>query len=151
MPANYTEDNFEEYSMSVIKRECDKRGWVVNGSAEEGSIQNNRDDAFEIDGNGMAAVEKPAYDDEDIWEEYMYFLLWEAIDDFLSTTTFAGKNLSPVYDDQDMTYEMYVYREGDKPYSHYDESRMDLYRGSYVIDDKGSVTVTLPEKVVFDV
>lgn len=149
--ATYTEDNFEEYCINLIKVECNKRGWEVNGSAEEGSIQNNRDDAFDIEGNGPDAKEVIAYEDEDIWDEYVYFLIWEALDDFLSTTTFAGKNLSPVYDDQEMTYEMYVYREGDKPYSHYDVSRMDLYRGSYTINDKGSVSVTLPEKVVFDV
>lgn len=149
--STYTEDNFEEYSSAVIARECEARGWEVNESAEEGSIQNNRDDAFKIDGNGVAAIEKPAYTDEDIWEEYVYFLITEGLDDYLSDSWLAQRMLAAVHDDQEETYEMYVYRDDDKPYSHYDVSRMDLYRGSYHIDDKGHTSYTFPQKVVFDV
>lgn len=153
--ATYTEDNFEEYYRNLVEEYCRKEGMAFRLDEWDGARENMQDDAFEIDDEGNE-TETVAYEDEDLIDEYLYFCLTADLDGYLETSDWADnfdrKYLAPVHDDQDMTYEMFVYREGDKPYSHYDTGRMDLYRGSYTFDKATcSYTFQEPKKVEFDV
>lgn len=143
--ATYNEENFEEYYRSLVEEYCRVSGVAFRLDQWDGARENMRDDAFDEDGN-------PEYDNEELIYEYLYFCIYEDLDAYVQASPFAGRNLAPVHDDQEMTYEMFVYREGDKPYSHYDTGRMDLYRGSYTFDEATcSFHFQEPTKVVFDV
>lgn len=131
--ATYTEDNFEEYYRNLIEEHCRKEGMKFRIGPWDGARENMRDDAFGMDEATGYDNDEPSYTDEDLINEYLYFCLNDDLDEFMRATPFYNTALSP--DDQgDGTYAMHVYREGDKPYSHYDLSRMDVYRGTYTFD-----------------
>jgi hypothetical protein len=147
--ATYTEDNFEEYYEILVRNYCRDNGMFFRLDEWDGARENMRDDAFDEDDN-------VAYTDQDLIDEYLYFCLTDDLDGYLETSDWADnfnhKYLSPVHDDQAMTWEIWVYREGDKPYSHYDTGRMDLYRGSYTFDKANCMYhFTEPKKVEFDI
>jgi hypothetical protein len=129
--ATYTEENFEEYYRNLVEEYCRKEGMAFRLDEWDGARENMRDDAFDEDDN-------PEYDDEELIYEYLYFCLTDDLDGYTETSDWADnfdrKYLSPEHDPDTMTWQIYVYREGDKPYSHYDTSRMDLYRGTYIFD-----------------
>lgn len=124
--AMYTEDNFEEYYENLVKEYCAKEGIAFRLDEWDGARENMRDDAFDMEDN-------VAYTDQDLIDEYFYFCLNDDLSTFISTTPFANRSLAP--DDQgEGHYAMHVYRDGDKPYSHYILSDMDVYRGTYTFD-----------------
>jgi hypothetical protein len=145
--ATYTEDNFEEYYRNLVEEYCRKEGMPFRLDEWDGARENMRDDAFEYDeeGNDTGII---AYEDEDLIDEYLYFCLTADLDGFLETSDWADnfdrKYLAPVHDDQEMIYEFFAYREGDKPYSHYDTGRMDLYRGTYTFIKEDGIFVFEP-------
>ena len=104
----------------------------------DGARENMRDDAFGFDEETGYNDDEPTYTDQDLIDEYLYFCLTDDLDGYTETSDWADnfdrKYLAPDFNPDTMTWEIYVYREGDKPYSHYDTDRMDLYRGTYTFD-----------------
>ena len=143
--ATYTEDNFEEYYRALVEKWCTDNNAEFRLNEWDGARENMGDDAFEWDaeGNDTGIV---AYTDDDLISEYLYFCLNEDLDEYVNTLpmTLVGRMLAP--DDQgDGKYAFHVYRDGDKPYSHYDVTRMDVYRGTYTRNGS-SYTFTEPVK-----
>lgn len=133
MKSTYTEDNFEEYYRNLVEEHCRKEGMAFRLDEWDGARENMRDDAFGFDEETGYNDDEPTYTDDDLINEYLYFCLNDDLTDFIATTPFAQRSLAP--DDQgEGQYAMHVYRDDDKPYTHYDLSRMDVYRGTYTFD-----------------
>lgn len=133
MKATYTEDNFEEYYRNLIETWCRDNGVAFRLDQWDGARENMRDDAMLFDTEKGEVTGYPEYTDQDLIDEYLYFCLNDDMEEFIESTPLYGRSLSP--DDQgEGKYALHVYRDGDKPYSHYDLSRMDAYWGTYTFD-----------------
>jgi hypothetical protein len=137
MKATYTEENFEEYYRKLVEDHCAKEGMTFRLNEWDGARENMRDDAFGMD-EESDDPDEPTYTDEDLIDEYLYFCLTDDLDGYTETSDWADnfnrKYLNPEHNPDTMTWTIWVYREGDKPYSHYDTDRMDKYVGTYTFD-----------------
>jgi hypothetical protein len=142
MKANYTSDNFEDYYRDLIERWCNILEMPFNLDAQDGARENMRDDCMVWDVE-LGDTDEPNYTIRDLIQEYLYFCLYEDMDEYLTNTwyfesffTNEGKKRAALAPDDkgDGTYEFFAYREGDKPYSHYDTTRMDRYVGTYTLN-----------------
>lgn len=150
MKAKYTEETFEDYYRDLIERWCNILEMPFNLDAQDGARENLRDDSMVWDND------EPAYTIRDLINEYLYFCLYEDMDEYLENdwyfnsffTNEGNKRAALAPDDQgDGRYDFYAYREGDKPYSHYDTSRMDRYVGTYTLNRAtGHYEFTEPRK-----
>lgn len=133
MKSTYTEETFETYYRELVERHCRDNGMAFRLDEWDGARENMRDDAFVFNQDTMEITGEPAYEDQDLIDEYLYFCLTDDLDDYIETTPFNGRCLGP--DDQgDGRYALHVYRDGDEPFSHYDLERMDRYYGTYTFD-----------------
>jgi hypothetical protein len=136
MKATYTENNFEDYYRELIERWCTENGIAFRLDEWDGARENMRDDCMEFDGHEFTG--EVEYTDQDLIDEYLYFCLTDDLDGYTETSDWADnfnrKYLSPEHNPDTMTWSIWVYREGDKPYSHYDTDRMDKYVGTYTFD-----------------
>lgn len=134
--ATYTEHNFEEYYEKLVRDYCEREGMTFRLNEWDGARENMRDDCMEFDGNEFTG--EVEYTDQDLIDEYLYFCLIDDLDGYTETSDWADnfnhKYLSPDHDPDTMTWSIYVYRDGDIPYSHYITSDMDLYVGTYTFD-----------------
>lgn len=144
--ANYTDETFEAYYHDLIERWCNILDMPMNLNAQDGARENMRDDSMVWDEETMEDTDEPAYTIRDLINEYLYFCLYEDLNDYLESLNFDYEHLAA--DDQgDGRYDFYAYREGDKPFSHYDTSRMDRYVGTYVLNRAtGHYEFTEPRK-----
>lgn len=135
--ATYTDDNFEDYYRELIERWCTENNIAFRLDEWDGARENMRDDCMEFDGYEFTG--EVEYTDWDLIHEYLYFCVNDDLDGYTETSDWADnfnrKYLAPEVDLDTMTWEIYVYREGDKPYSHYVTSQMDLYRGTFTFDE----------------
>lgn len=154
--ATYTEDDFEDYYRDLIERWCNILEMPFNLDAQDGARENMRDDCMVWDEKTMEDTDEPAYTIRDLINEYLYFCLYEDMNDYLETTYDFNSFYEPVQgkisalapDDQgNGVYAFHAYREGDKPYSHYDLTRMDAYFGTYKLNrETGHYEFTEPIK-----
>jgi len=142
----YTEENFEDYYRALIERWCAEQNIPFRLNEWDGARENMRDDAFEWDEETETISDEPAYTDEDLINEYLYFCLYDDMTDFMEGTPFQERSLAPD-DDGEGRYSMFVYRDGDDPYTFYDTDRMDKYTGTYKFDKAtGHYTFTYQTK-----
>jgi hypothetical protein len=156
MKANYTDDTFEDYYRDLIERWCNILEMPFNLDAQDGARENMRDDSMVWDEETMEDTDEPAYTIRDLINEYLYFCLYEDMNEYLENDWYfdslspnkEGKPAALAVDDKgNGQYEFFAYRPGDKPYSHYDTTRMDRYVGTYTLNRAtGHYEFTAPRK-----
>lgn len=135
--ATYTVDDFEDYYRKLIERWCAETGYVYDLDAWDGARENMRDDCMVWDEQTMEDTNEPAYTDQDLIDEYLYFHLTDAVDEFLESQGHSGMTGYYAHTENVITYNVFP-----DPNS----LKFETWQADYV-DENGTITITNPRRV----